>query len=36
MLANIPELPDGAVNIFIESGSDGAKLLVTHIRRLSC
>jgi acyl-CoA reductase-like NAD-dependent aldehyde dehydrogenase len=28
ILASVPELPKGAVNIFIESGADGAKFLV--------
>lgn len=28
LLADVPELPAGAVNVFIESGSDGSKLLV--------
>ncbi len=28
ILASVPELPQGAVNIFVESGADGAKYLV--------
>ncbi len=28
ILASVPELPKGAVNLFVESGSDGAKFLV--------
>jgi acyl-CoA reductase-like NAD-dependent aldehyde dehydrogenase len=28
IIASVPELPKGAVNLFVESGSDGAKFLV--------